>query len=408
MTETSLPLSGVRVLDLSTVVAGPYGSEILGNLGADVIRVEPPPAEAPWPPRAKGDPVAEPEGFTFALQRNKSSLCLDLKNRDGVAAFHALAKVSDVVYDNFRAGVLKRLGLDYAALRTINPKIICCSITGFGSEGPWAEVGAYDVAVQALSGSMSITGTGEPGSMPCRWGVPVGDIAAGMYAVIGILAALEERDRKGEGQAVEVSLLDGQLALNTYRVPQAFGAGLDFGVPSPRRGGAGAVPYGPFQCKDGAWLVIAVASNFWKAFTVAVGKPGWLADPRFATLKDRQANQLALDALIEARLRERSAVEWEAVLIERGVPCGKVNSIAEALEQPQAVARGMRVAFTDAGGRVVSAAGSPVRFAGEAAFPQRPPVARGADSGGSLRKAGYTDTQIAALKAAGATDGADL
>ena len=408
MQEASLPLSGARVLDLSTVVAGPYGSEILGHLGADVIRVEPPPAEAPWPPRARGEAVAETEGFTFALQRNKSSLCLDLKSKDGVAAFHALVKVSDVVYDNFRAGVLKRLGLDYAALKAINPKIICCSITGFGSEGPWAEVGAYDVAVQALSGSMSITGTGEEGAMPCRWGVPVGDIAAGMYAVIGILAALEERERSGKGQAVEVSLLDGQLALNTYRVPQAFGAGVDFGVPSPRRGGAGAVPYGPFQCKDDAWLVIAVASNFWRAFTVGLNEPTWLTDKRFLTLKDRQANQPALDALIEAKLRERPAAEWEAILIERGVPCGRVNSIAEALEQPQAAARGMCVTFTDAGGRVVAAAGSPLRFVGEAAFPQRPPVVRGADSGTSLRKAGFGDEQIAALKAAGATDGADL
>jgi crotonobetainyl-CoA:carnitine CoA-transferase CaiB-like acyl-CoA transferase len=402
------PLSGIRLLDLSTVVAGPYGSEILGHLGADVIRVEPPPAEAAWTPRAEGQPVAEAEGFIFALQRNKSSLCLDLKSKDGVAAFHALVKVSDVVYDNFRGGVLKRLGLDYASLKAVNPKIICCSITGFGSEGPWADVGAYDVAVQALSGSMSITGTGEPDSLPCRWGVPVGDIAAGMYAVIGILAALEERDRTGQGQSVEVSLLDGQLALNTYRVPQAFGAGIDFGVPSPRRGGAGAVPYGPFQCADDAWLVIAVASNFWKAFTDAIGEPGWLTDPRFVTLKDRQANQPALDALIEQKMRTRSASEWEALLIERGVPCGKVNTIREALEQPQAAAREMCLAFTDVGGRVVSVAGSPVRFAGEAAFAQRPPVARGADSAASLRKAGYRDEQIAALKAGGVTDGADL
>jgi crotonobetainyl-CoA:carnitine CoA-transferase CaiB-like acyl-CoA transferase len=408
VTQASLPLSGVRVLDLSTVVAGPFGSEILGHLGADVIRIEPPPAEAPWPPKGKGERVTEAEGFTFALQRNKSSLCLDLKSKDGLAAFHALVKVSDVVYDNFRAGVLKRLGLDYVALKTINPRIICCSITGFGSQGPWAEVGAYDVAVQALSGSMSITGTGEPGSLPCRWGVPVGDIGAGMYAVIGLLAALEERDREGQGQAVEVSLLDGQLALNTYRVPQAFGAGIDFGVPSPRRGGAGAVPYGPFQCGDGTWLVIAVASNFWKAFAEAVGEPAWLADKRFATLKDRQANQLALDVLIEVKLKQRSAAEWQALLIERGVPCGKVNSIREALQQPQAVARGMGVTFTDTGGRSVGVAGSPICFAGEAAFPQRPPVARGDDSGKSLRKGGYRDEQIADLRAAGAIDGADI
>lgn len=407
MTEPVSPLAGVRVLDLSTVVAGPYGSEILGHLGADVIRIESPPAEAPWPPKASGEAVTDTEGFTFALQRNKSSLCLDLKSKDGLAAFHALVKASDVVYDNFRAGVLKRLGIDHASLKRINPRIVCCSITGFGSEGPWAEVGAYDVAVQALGGSMSITGTGEPDSLPCRWGIPVGDIAGAMYAVIGVLAALDERDRSGQGQSIEVSLLDGQLALNTYRVPQAFGAGVDFGTPSPRRGGAGAVPYGPFQCGDDAWLVIAVASNFWKAFAEAVGEPSWLSDARFATLKDRQANQAALDLLIERKLRQRPAAEWEAALIASGVPCGKVNTIREALEQPQAVARGMRVTFSDDGGRDVSVAGSPIHFAGEAPFPQRPPVPRGADSAASLKKAGYGEAQIASLKATGVTGGGE-
>lgn len=401
----SAPLAGLRVLDLSTVVAGPYGSEILGHLGADVIRIEPPPAEAPWPPKAKGERVTEAEGFTLALQRNKSSLCLDLKKPDGLAAFLALVKISDVVYDNFRAGVLGRLGIDYASLKRVNPKIVSCSITGFGSTGPWATVGAYDVAVQALGGSMSITGTGEEDSLPCRWGVPVGDITGSMYAVIGVLAALEERDRTGEGQAVEVSLLDGQLALNTYRVPQAFGAGVQFGTASPRRGGAGTVPYGPFRCGDGAWIVLGVATNFWKAFVEVLDEPTWLADPRFVTLKDRQQNQGELDALIEKKLLARSAADWEAALMAKGVPCGKVNTIREALEQPQARAREMNVVFKDEGGREVSVAGDPIRFVGEAALPQRPPVPRGADSATILKKAGYSDAQIAALKAAGVTGG---
>jgi crotonobetainyl-CoA:carnitine CoA-transferase CaiB-like acyl-CoA transferase len=261
--------------------------------------------------------------------------------------------------------------------------------------------------VQALGGSMSITGTGEEDSLPCRWGVPVGDITGSMYAVIGVLAALEERERTGEGQSVEVSLLDGQLALNTYRVPQAFGAGMEFATPSPRRGGAGTVPYGPFQCGDGAWIVIGVATNFWKTFVEVLNEPDWLADPRFATLKDRQANQEALDALIEQKLRQRGAADWEKMLAVRGVPCGKVNTIREALEQPQAVARGMNVVFRDAGGREVSVAGSPIRFVGEALFPQVAPVPRGSDSVSTLKKAGYNDAEIAVLKAAGVTgDGA--
>ena len=231
MTSATPPLSGVRVLDLSTVVAGPYGSEILGHLGADVIRVDPPPGEPPLAARQPGGPVSETDGFLYALQRNKRSLCLDLKHAQGRETFLDLVRRADVVYDNFRPGVLRRLGIDYAALDAANPRIITCSISGFGAEGPWAEVGAYDVTVQALSGAMSITGTGRAGDPPCRWGIPVGDIAGALYAVIGVLAALEDRERTGRGQAVEIALFDAQLALHTYRVPQALGCGITLDVP---------------------------------------------------------------------------------------------------------------------------------------------------------------------------------
>jgi crotonobetainyl-CoA:carnitine CoA-transferase CaiB-like acyl-CoA transferase len=199
------PLAGIRVLDLSTVVAGPYGSEILGQLGADVIRIDPPPADPAPAPQPPGAAVSEADGFLYALQRNKRSLCLDLKHPEGRMAFLALVGYADVVYDNFRPGVLKRLGIDYASLSAVNPRIIACSVTGFGATGPWAEVGAYDVTVQALSGAMSITGTGRPDDPPCRWGVPVGDIAGSLYAAIGVLAALEDRARSGLGQAVEAA-----------------------------------------------------------------------------------------------------------------------------------------------------------------------------------------------------------
>jgi crotonobetainyl-CoA:carnitine CoA-transferase CaiB-like acyl-CoA transferase len=394
------PLEGLRLLDLSTVVAGPFATELLGHLGMDVIRIQPPPEEAAWPAKPLGAPVTEPEGFTWALARNKRSICLDLKSEAGREVFLDLVRQSDIVYENFRPGVMQRLRLDHATLAAVNPRIVSVSISGFGGTGPWAEVGAYDVAVQALGGSMSITGTGEPGSIPCRWGVPVGDIAGSLYAAIGLMAALEEREATGRGQAVEVALLDAQLALNTYRVPQAFGAGVAFGTPSPRRGGAGAVPYGPFRCGDGAWLVIGVASNFWPAFKAELELPD---DPRFATLALRQANQVALDAMLEPLFLARSAAAWETALMARGVPVGRVNDIAEAFAQPQAAARGMLARFEEPGGRQVFAAGDPIRFAGEAALPQRAPVPKGADTDAVLGETlGYDAARIAALRAAGA------
>jgi crotonobetainyl-CoA:carnitine CoA-transferase CaiB-like acyl-CoA transferase len=393
------PLEGLRLLDLSTVVAGPFGTQLLGHLGMDVIRVSPPPAEAPWPARPPGAPVSEAEGFTWALARDKRSICLDLKKPEGRAAFLDLVRASDIVYDNFRPGVMRRLGLEYEALALVNPRIIACSISGFGSEGPWAEVGAYDVAVQALGGSMSITGTGEPESIPCRWGVPVGDIAGSLYAAIGVMAALEEREATGRGQAVEVALLDAQLALNTYRVPQAFGAGVAFTTPSPRRGGAGAVPYGPFRCGDGQWLVIAVATNFWAGFRAVLDLPD---DPRFATLALRQQNQAALDAILEDRFRTRDAASWEAALIARGVPAGRVHDIPGAFAQAQAMARAMLLRFESEGGREIHAAGNPIRFAGEAMPCSRPPVPNGFDTDAVLRDLGYDAARIGALRASGA------
>lgn len=374
------PLSGIRVLDLSTVVAGPFGSELLASLGAEVIRVEPPVNEPAPQVRGPGDPVSDDEGFLFALQRNKSSVTLDLKKPEGREAFLRLVAGADIVYDNFRPGVLHRLKIDRASLLAVNPAIITCSISGFGSSGPWAEVGAYDVAVQALGGSMSITGTGEPGSMPCRWGVPVGDITGAFYAVIGVLAAIREREASGEGQAIEVSLLDGQLALNTYRVPQAFGSGMAFSVPSPRKGGAGTVPYGPFVCGDGGWIVIGVASNFWKPFCQTLPDPSIADDPRFATLRDRQDHQAELEALLEAALLTAPSDEWQRRLVAAGVPVGKVNSIREAFEHEQAVARGMAVRLYEPGGREIVVAQNPIRFVGETPPQQRLPVARGADN----------------------------
>lgn len=373
---TDAPLHGIRVLDLSTVVAGPFGSDILASLGAEVIRITPAPEPA-RPPRAADDPVTEADGFLYALQRNKQALALDLKTAAGKADFLRLVEAADVVYDNFRPGVTARLGIDHAVLSAINPGVICCSISGYGATGPWAGVGAYDVTVQALSGAMSITGSNDSAGMPCRWGVPVGDMAGGFYAVIGILAALQERARTGKGQALDIALLDGMLALNTYRVPQAFGAGMAFGAPEPRRGGAGTVPYGPFLCGDGAWLVIGVASNFWRRFCTALGLEALADDPRFATLALRQAHQAELEAVLEPHFQTRTAGDWQEKLIAAGVPVGRVNTIRDAFGQPQAQARGMTVPLAGAPG--ITVAGSPLRFVDEPPASFAAPRSAGAD-----------------------------
>lgn len=379
MTDTSpKPLAGLRVLDLSTVVAGPFGSDLLASLGAEVIRVTPPGKGKAMTPRDPKARVTDAEGFTFSLARNKRSIGLNLKDPGDKAHFMELVGRADVVYDNFRPGVAKRLGIDYDSLKVVNPRLISCSISGYGSEGPWAEVGAYDVTVQALSGAMSITGDGT--GMPCRWGVPIGDITGGFYAVIGILSALEERAQTGEGQYVEVSLLDGQLALNTYRVPQAFGAGMEFGQPEPRKGGAGTVPYGPFLCGDGKWIVIGVATNFWQRFCEATGLDHLINDPLYDTLANRQANQTALEAHIEKRLLDDTSDAWQEKLMAVNVPVGKVNSIREAFEQAQAQSRGMTVPLEGVGAEGVLTAGSPIKFMGEADPTFKAPVADGADN----------------------------
>ena len=398
------PLSGIRVLDISTFIAGPFGSEILGSLGAEVIRIDPPPAEPLPPSRPKGEPVSEEDGRFWAMQRNKRSICLDLKTAGGKAVFYDLVRKADIVFDNLRAGVLERLQIDYETLRNINPRIISCSVTGFGSHGPWAKVAAYDIAVQAMSGAMAFTGAGD--GVPVRWGVPVGDIGASLYAVMGVFAALEDLERTGKGQRIDVSMLDCQLALHTFRVPQSFGAGIEFTQPSPRRGGAGAVPYGPFLCKDGAWVVIGVATNFWKSFCKTIGAPELIDDERFRNLKLRQKNQPELDALIETYMVRETTDTWEQKLMDAKVPVGKVNTIKQAFEQSQAVARGMTVTFVAPGGQEIRVAASPIKFFGEPDLAQTPPSPTGSDTERILGELlNYSQQRLTELRAAGAIDG---
>jgi crotonobetainyl-CoA:carnitine CoA-transferase CaiB-like acyl-CoA transferase len=355
-------LRGLLVLELcGDEPSGTFGTQILSDLGATVIKIE-------RPPQGEPQSTAEPEGgsvradiaYTFGLNRNKRSLCLDLKHERGIAVFRDLVRMADVVYDNYKPGVMDRLQLDADSLRAIKPDIIACSVSGFGRTGPWAQLPAYDATVQALGGGMSITGTGEQGSPPVRWGNPIGGIAGALYAVIGILAALRRRRTEKRGAALDIALFDAQLAMNSYRVPPAM-AGADY-FASPHRGGSGALPYGPFKAADDRWFVLGITRQFWATAAKVLGHPEWIEDPRFRTEQDRQANEEELNALVSAAMRVHDADEWQRRFVEAGIPGAKVSTIPEAFQHPHVALRDMLVSFDHPVGRHLKVAGNPVKM----------------------------------------------
>ncbi|WP_216892311.1 CaiB/BaiF CoA transferase family protein [Nocardia alni] len=357
-TSATGPLAGVRVLDLCRVVSGPFGSLLLADLGAEVIRVEPLPAAGTAQPGEPAD-LTEEEAFHWGLNRNKKSISLDLKSPAGQEIFHRLVADADVVYDNFRPGVTARLGIDRDTLLAYNPTVITCSLTGFGADGPWAKIPAYDPIVQAMSGTMNYTRIDHAGS-PVRWGIPIGDLFAGIYAAIGVLGAVMHRDRAGVGQHVDVSMLDVMLALNTYRVPQAltFGQEPD---PAPFEGGQGTVPFGNFECSEG-WIATCISQRMWKDACEVFRRPDLITDERFSTGHARHAHRDELVTILQGIFRKRTADEWQHELMAVGVVCGKVTGIAEVFQHPQILARNMAVEIRDQYDRVGTVAGDSLRF----------------------------------------------
>jgi crotonobetainyl-CoA:carnitine CoA-transferase CaiB-like acyl-CoA transferase len=336
----SRTLAGVRVLDLTRMLAGPYGSMLLADMGAEVIKVEDP-AEGD-PIRAMGPPYVNGESAYFlTINRNKKSVTLDLKRAEGRALFLRLVAVSDVVIDNFRPGVAARLGVDPAACRAARPDVITCSITAFGSDGPYRDLPAFDLILQAMGGGMSVTG--EPGRGPVRMGLPIGDLAGGMFAAQAVCGALFHRERTGQGQHIDLGLLDAQASLLTYLAGYHWADGR---VPGPLgTGHLSVVPYDSFECADGVGVVVAVfTERFWKPFCDAVGLPE--LEDRYPRNADRLRAKDELLGALRERFRERPADEWIAVLREGGVPCGPVNTVDRVLRDPQILHRGM-VAETD-------------------------------------------------------------
>jgi crotonobetainyl-CoA:carnitine CoA-transferase CaiB-like acyl-CoA transferase len=391
------PLAGVRVLDASRVLAGPFCGQVLGDLGADVIKVERPGAgdeTRAWGPPFAGDLSA----YFLSCNRNKRSITLDLGQEEGRRVFHELVRRSDILLENFRSASAARLGLDPEKLLALNPRLIVCSISGFGRTGPLADLPGYDFAVQALSGLMSITGPVD--GPPCKVGVAVTDVLTGLYAAVATLACLRGREQSGHGYAIDLALLDCAAAAQV-NLAQAF---LTSGTVPPRQGNAHLqiVPYQLFPTADG-WLVLAVGNDGqWQRFCQAAGRDELAADPRFQSNTARVENRAVLVPLVESLLRSRTTAEWQAVLTDAEVPHAPVWDYQTLFASPQAAARNLRVTVRDPAGRPVDLLGTPFHIEGSRLPNPTAPPRLGEHTQQVLHELlGFDDRQLEALRRQG-------
>jgi crotonobetainyl-CoA:carnitine CoA-transferase CaiB-like acyl-CoA transferase len=369
-------LSHLRVLDLSRVLAGPWASQLLGDLGAEIIKVERPGSgddTRGWgPPNVPGTDDA---AYFFCANRNKRSVTIDFTRPEGQALVRRLAAQSDVVIENFKVGGLAQYGLDHAGLSAVNPKLITCSITGFGQTGPYAHRAGYDFLMQGMGGLMSVTGVpdGQPGAGPQKVGVALTDVLTGLYATTAILAALAHRDRTGEGQHIDLGLLDVQVASLANQTMNY----LVSGQPPQRMGNAhpNVVPYQDFPTQDG-YMILAVGNDGQFArLAAAMGQPGWSTDPAYATNAARVANRASLVPAIQAITRRRPTAEWIADLEKAGVPCGPINNLADVFADPQVQARGTKIRMTHSSGADLSLVANPIKLsATPVSYRLAPPV----------------------------------
>ncbi|WP_088147829.1 CaiB/BaiF CoA transferase family protein [Achromobacter denitrificans] len=351
------PLTGIRVLDLSRVVSGPFCSMLLGDLGAEIINIEEP--EHGDDSRAFGPPFSGGESAYFlSVNRNKRSCAVNLRDKDGVSIVQSLAERSDVLLDNFRPGTMERLGLDHRALRAANPKLISCSITGFGRTGPDAQRPGYDLIIQGESGIMDITG--DPNGPPTKVGTSIADLLTGQFATQGIMAAPLERARTGQGRHVDVSMLDSMASLLTFNAGIYFTTGN-----SPKRRGnthATIAPYETFKASDG-WLNIGVANDkFWQRFCGVIERPDLAGDPRYAKAVERVRLREELVPIVARIVASKPRRHWIAALSEAGVPYGDIRSVREVCEAEQLTSRGMLIEMAHPTAGVVKNIDSPIRF----------------------------------------------
>mgnify|MGYP005812302123 CR=1 FL=1 len=380
------PLAGVRVLDLSRVLAGPWCAQQLADLGADVVKVERPGAgdelRAVGPPYLKDREGRETATATYFLcaNRNKRSIAVDLARPEGQALVRRLALEADVLIENFKVGGLEAYGLDWASLEPLHPRLVYCSITGFGQTGPYALRPGYDFLIQGMGGLMSVTGVpdGEPGAGPQKVGVALADIMTGLYATIAVQAALAERARSGRGQHIDLALLDVQVACLANQAAGYLAAGV-----VPRRMGnahPSAVPYQTFPTADGDMILAIGNDGQFARFAHAAGHPEWAADERYATHRGRSTNRALLIPLLRRTTVQRTTAEWIAALESAAVPCGPVNRIDEVFADSQVQARGMRIELPDPVAGRVTLVASPMRFSATPVEYRRAPPALDADS----------------------------
>jgi crotonobetainyl-CoA:carnitine CoA-transferase CaiB-like acyl-CoA transferase len=392
----SKPLESVTVLDLTHMLSGPYAGMILADLGAETLKIEPLKGEG-----TRGLLASDPRNsfkgmgaYFLTLNRNKKSLCLDLKSEEGLAVFYDLVKKADVVLDNFSAGVPAKLKIDYAHLVEINPKIITCSVSGFGQDGPNYKRPAFDQVVQGIGGGMSITG--QDASQPMRSGIPIGDLGGGMFAVMGILAALRARDSKGHGQHVDISMLDCQISMLNYMATMHFLSGDD---PTPLGNGHFVhVPYNTFRTADGFLIIAVIFDSFWESL-VGLLDIDALRDPLFKGQPGRLANQALIEEILNAEFSTRDTAYWVEQLDQVRVPCAPVNKFSQALSDPQVLHRRMVVDIPHPQGGSVKAPGNPIKMSVDDEDSFSAPPLLGEHTEEVLRSLGYSQQRIDELKA---------
>ncbi len=390
-------LSGIRALDLTRALAGPYCSLMLGDYGADVIKIEMPGRgddTRGWGPPYVGDESA----YFLSINRNKRSLTLNLKSPRGKEIFMGLAKNADVVVENFTPGVVDRLGIDYESVKKVNPRVVYCSISGFGQTGPYREKPAYDQMMQGLGGIMSLTG--DPDGEPQKMGVALADIGAGMMAAYGIMTALFHRERAGTGQNIDVSMLDLQVAWLTYQAGTYFATG----APPPRVGTAhpNLAPYQAFRGAGGKRFNVAVGNErFWERFCKAIGREDLLAAPQYARNSDRVRNRGQLAALLQDEFNKSPASHWLRVLEDAGVPCGPINDLADVFSDAQVLERDMLLEVDHPSAGRIKQTGIPIKFADSPGSVDRPPPTLGQHSAEILRELGLTGAEVEELRREG-------
>ncbi len=401
------PLSGIRVLDLTRVLAGPWATQMLADFGAEVVKIEKPGEGDDT--RGWGPPfLTNPDGsrgdaaYFQSANRGKWSVCIDMATAEGQKLIRSLAEKADVVIENFKVGGLKKYGLDYDSLRTVNPSLIYCSITGFGQNGPYAQRAGYDFMIQGMGGIMSVTGQpdGAPGAEPMKMGVAFADIFTGLHAVIGIEAALFHRERTGQGQYLDLALLDSQVAVMAN---QALNY-LVGGKAPTRLGNAhpNIVPYQTFETADG-YIIMAVGTDRQYAeYCAIIGAPHLAQDERFKTNRGRVENRAALTPLLRPFMQARTTAEWVAAFEAAAVPCGPINTLDQVFSNPQVLARGLQVGLTRDDGLQVPGVANPVVFSETPVAYDKPPPRLGDGTDKVLRQQlGLSDAEITALRGKG-------